>query len=1526
MKSKAGNESINTFSGGMNLDIDPSLSKPNQYRYAENIRISQDSDGTLGAIIPLERYNLESDSFFDLGSTIIDTVTVRDFSVVIAKNTISQVDYTQIYKLYLSGQDVVSLKIVEFEYNIPNKISMVSRYEDDDNIKVYWADGVSPIRVVNISATYQSGLSADDFNIIPTSNLSKPSLMAISSGGLLSGRYQYYYQLYNKSGASSSMSPGSNMIDISPEIGIGGAISETYGEPANKSIKVHIPISAISNFSGIKLYSIYYYNYNEAPIVSLVKDIDIINKTIGYIDIIDYGNSTLAEYTIDEFNLISSSNFNPKYIESKDNILFAANLKENSFNIDYDTRSFQFKKRYSGDLSIPIVSVYSALLTTPSDISDLVVGSILKTISNGVDTLDVSSQNIYVLDILQDTTSWIFISKNISVPFSFDITPPATNTFTFTASIDYNATLLQDISGVDTEYEYSELNTIPEKHDCMHYEIYDKEKFSELEYIYDNNGNIGGAGVNVDYLFANSFLIGAGVGDKYDNESSTGILYNSAVNKYIDDRTIKVGHKDIDINLLQVLESDGSQIKNITIDQFGINGDLSGQLNYSNPFISSALCSYKRDEIYRFAAVFYDANDKKSDAKWIADIRFPSSYYRDDNWTSSIFEMPEEVDAFYGNQVNQSPIDVNRLSRQELLLKPLGLKFTFKNLDTSIIKKIEIVRAKRDINNRTVYAQGVLGKIGTKYRFISDAVAAENKYYDISGYGTLRPHPILSMSYGYSLAPIYANNSTETDITYDKYSSLDPVNRTYVSHSLAPFHADKNYLSFISPEISYYGVDYVEQLRHVVKSPKISIQDILYPKTTPSTLSDPSTGVPLTEYIGSDRHNRLFNMPSGIKYPSAIYCAADLTRSIIANELSDGVKTFFSHGLAGVNKELSASDSESNYNSIGRSYLTSLASQSLNDVFIDTSKFAGDYSELYPRAFISTGGVMSNYGVNFMYKHGIREDVVLSDSGDKADLPAVLDITGQNNRSEKLNMTFKYYCNYNKKLNILSTFGGEQISTITQTGYSHDAFTSETLYSIGDFNTYSVNSYEYSGDVESGIAHWNVAEYTPIGEKNYINWSKCLTSADQTGSSTNPNASISRGQSSGRHGSSMLLYFNDNDVVPSISSITSDRRKYSDDKKYAYSFDNISKYSIIDKYVTSSLATYLVDLKKMNIGIYGGPSYVDRQFTEYISTGAVIDVEAASESKYIFGGDTYINMFDYTITRASDPMVESYASLPNDDDKRDSCDANILSQVKRVGAMIPMESSINIDIERGKPYVKDGNNFVINKTPGEISTAISAGGTWKKSQLNPEHEYNSAYSANQTAKVFLSKLISSEDNKTYDCRIFASDPKSNDELYDSWASFRPANYIDVDSEFGEITRIKKHKDRLMFWQENGFGIVAVNDRSLITDGDGAELSLGTGGVLSRYDYISTICGLNKSTIKGLESFESGVYWYDKTRNNIYRFSNGLDLLSKSKSIQSALNINKDYIGDFISIGANSKYGDIVFNIEGLSSIGNLQVQ
>nr|DAP33081.1 MAG TPA: hypothetical protein [Caudoviricetes sp.] len=50
---------------------------------------------------------------------------------------------------------------------------------------------------------------------------------------------------------------------------------------------------------------------------------------------------------------------------------------------------------------------------------------------------------------------------------------------------------------------------------------------------------------------------------------------------------------------------------------------------------------------------------------------------------------------------------------------------------------------------------------------------------------------------------------------------------------------------------------------------------------------------------------------------------------------------------------------------------------------------------------------------------------------------------------------------------------------------------------------------------------------------------------------------------------------------------------------------------------------------------------------------------------------------------------------------------------------------------------------------------------------------------------------------------------------------------------------------LVFWQQFATGILSVNDRSLVNDNNGSELILGSGGVLSRYDYLDTESGMHK---------------------------------------------------------------------------------
>jgi len=47
----------------------------------------------------------------------------------------------------------------------------------------------------------------------------------------------------------------------------------------------------------------------------------------------------------------------------------------------------------------------------------------------------------------------------------------------------------------------------------------------------------------------------------------------------------------------------------------------------------------------------------------------------------------------------------------------------------------------------------------------------------------------------------------------------------------------------------------------------------------------------------------------------------------------------------------------------------------------------------------------------------------------------------------------------------------------------------------------------------------------------------------------------------------------------------------------------------------------------------------------------------------------------------------------------------------------------------------------------------------------------------------------------------------------------------------------------MFWQERAFGAFSVNERTAISDSSNHEILLGSGGMLSRYDYVSTTSGL-----------------------------------------------------------------------------------
>ena len=85
----------NTFVGGMNLDTDVTMIPDNQYRYAENVRVITDTDGTTGVLQNVQDTRMvEGGDFLNPNETVLATTTVDKYGVILT------VDGTKICRIY----------------------------------------------------------------------------------------------------------------------------------------------------------------------------------------------------------------------------------------------------------------------------------------------------------------------------------------------------------------------------------------------------------------------------------------------------------------------------------------------------------------------------------------------------------------------------------------------------------------------------------------------------------------------------------------------------------------------------------------------------------------------------------------------------------------------------------------------------------------------------------------------------------------------------------------------------------------------------------------------------------------------------------------------------------------------------------------------------------------------------------------------------------------------------------------------------------------------------------------------------------------------------------------------------------------------------------------------------------------------------------------------------------------------------------------------------------------------------------
>jgi hypothetical protein len=256
-----------------------------------------------------------------------------------------------ILKLNVDGGNLVSsiTPIVFSNFGLQNQFSSIraQKVEENENYnRIYWTDGVNPIKTININATsnvYATFTGPDDFNLFSKSPLRPPVIRSVEDAGNVNcGSWSYCYRLISIDGKQSVISPISNPVPLGASSKnfiykdyVGGSISTSSGK------SVTLRISDIGQvYNSIQLIGIQYLNNDGGAAFFLLKDEKISGTTIN---LTHNGNESVTVITAGELFTKKNTFDIAQDIAIKDNRLLAANLKNSSSEVVSDNTTFRVK-------------------------------------------------------------------------------------------------------------------------------------------------------------------------------------------------------------------------------------------------------------------------------------------------------------------------------------------------------------------------------------------------------------------------------------------------------------------------------------------------------------------------------------------------------------------------------------------------------------------------------------------------------------------------------------------------------------------------------------------------------------------------------------------------------------------------------------------------------------------------------------------------------------------------------------------------------------------------------------------------------------------------------------------------------------------------------------------------------------------------------------------------------------------------------------------------------------------------------
>ena len=304
---------------------------------------------------------------------------------------------------------------------------------------------------------------------------------------------------------------------------------------------------------------------------------------------------------------------------------------------------------------------------------------------------------------------------------------------------------------------------------------------------------------------------------------------------------------------------------------------------------------------------------------------------------------------------------------------------------------------------------------------------------------------------------------------------------------------------------------------------------------------------------------------------------------------------------------------------------------------------------------------------------------------------------------------------------------------------------------------------------------------------------------------------------------------------------------YSQDIINGSSYFNSTELELLSN---SSGILYLAELYYNNSNadlIYGDTTKESLKNLQWIINGesSILDNLDTKVSLY---GDTYFSRWD---------CLKTYPYTSED-----------TNQIVEILSFM-VESNINLDGRTDRNRGQSNNN---NMTPSNFNL------------------YNEVY--NQEDNYFQYRIVENENSKLRSTIAWSLSKNAMEDI-DTWTNIILTNSIDVDSKYGEITKLATLNNSLLFFQRNSIGQLLYNENAQITTNLGVPIELGNTGTVTGYKYISDSIGLPDKW--AFCNGSSSIYFIDPYSSGIYRLTDSITDLSDNLGFRSWINTNSSKI-------------------------------